>query len=72
MYLLQRYLNIKYGSESVVKTKFAKICNFLNDIQKVQELYKQNFQLISSQYYGPLLKEILDVQANCNNPNKVY
>ncbi|CAG2177824.1 unnamed protein product [Oppiella nova] len=57
------YLRIKYGSESKVKTKFLRIFNVLHDIQKLQELHRQNFKIISPDKYGPLLKEILDVPA---------
>jgi len=62
LYLLQRYLRIKYGSEC--ETKFSHILHILQDIHVLNELHKENYREIMSEKCGPLLREILDIPSD--------
>ncbi|CAG2100130.1 unnamed protein product [Medioppia subpectinata] len=65
VYLLQRYLRLKYGSESDVRNKFLRILNLMQDVQALDKLHKQNMiTTVSPNNFGPLLKEILDIQTD--------
>ncbi|CAG2104611.1 unnamed protein product [Medioppia subpectinata] len=62
LYLLERYLRVRYGSEC--ETKITKIWQILREIQEMRELHKQNFRELKAELCGPLLKEILDLPSN--------
>ena len=64
IHLLKRYLHLKYGSEYETNEKFHRFLNILSkDLQVIQKmqikLYKEN----NPQLYGPLVKELLDIEA---------
>ncbi|CAG2110489.1 unnamed protein product [Medioppia subpectinata] len=67
IYLLQRYLLLKCGSESESKPRLQALMNSLTDLSITAETHKryelsevaENHTLI--QYYGPLFREIYDI-----------
>ena len=60
MYLLQRYLLIKYGSESKMNEKFTEFMDILLDIETIYELHKKSSVEIKK-FLSPLVREVLDV-----------
>ncbi|CAG2105056.1 unnamed protein product [Medioppia subpectinata] len=71
-YLLQRYLYVKYGTESNVK--YGQVLAILHDITLVMEMYKKAIKHMSqnSPLLGPLLKEILDIEHDTCSRGKSY
>ncbi|CAG2177376.1 unnamed protein product [Oppiella nova] len=63
IYLLQRYLLLKYKCESESQTNLSKLMQCLSDLRVADELHRQH-ELSEyephKQYYGPLFKEIFD------------
>ncbi|CAG2170970.1 unnamed protein product [Oppiella nova] len=68
MYLLQRYLQIRYGSECEAKSRFIRLLNTLEDVQNLDKIHKQNnTEEPDPHRLGPLLTEILDIPHNNNS-----
>ncbi|XP_054169202.1 oxysterols receptor LXR-alpha-like [Oppia nitens] len=65
MYLLQRYLQVKYGNESIVKSKIIKTQSVVHLIQYMSEIHKQHIKVLNANYCGPVIKEILDIPNQC-------
>ncbi|XP_054169203.1 nuclear hormone receptor HR96-like [Oppia nitens] len=63
MYLLQRYLRLKYVSECESKTKFVKIMNSLEYLRHLNDIHRRNQNAKNTNHLGPLLREILDLPA---------
>ena len=59
IYLLQRYLNLKYKSDLETQTKLSKLMNPLKDLQIICDIEKKNGHEFYLETYGPILKEIL-------------
>ncbi|CAG2170085.1 unnamed protein product [Oppiella nova] len=59
IYLLQRYLNVKYKSDLETQTKLSKLMNPLKDLQIICDIEKRNGHEFYLETYGPILKEIL-------------
>ncbi|CAG2176243.1 unnamed protein product, partial [Oppiella nova] len=64
MYLLQRYLLLKYKSEFASKTKFLNLMNALIDINAVGKVFTRRCYLTDPKCLGPFLREILDVRID--------
>ncbi|CAG2109040.1 unnamed protein product [Medioppia subpectinata] len=60
MYLLQRYLQMKYGSECVAKCKFIRLMNGLSYANKLHQKYIVHFLDAIPSDISPLLNEICD------------
>jgi len=58
MYLLQRYLRLRYQSDCVSDTKFLRLLNSLKDLHIVNDKVAQNWVEPDAQGVLPLLKEI--------------
>ena len=58
MYLLQRYLQIKYKSDSVSITKFLRLLNTLIDLHIIDNKISENWSEADPKRILPLLKEI--------------
>ncbi|XP_054155034.1 nuclear hormone receptor family member nhr-8-like [Oppia nitens] len=77
LYLLRKYLYIKYGSESEANRIYSRILNLLPEIRVLNELQKQMYKTMTTVDRSPLLKEILlddiptptDGDINNNNNN---
>ncbi|CAG2109058.1 unnamed protein product [Medioppia subpectinata] len=64
IYLLQRYLLLKYGSNYESETKLQRLMNSLKDLRICSEIHKMNeTEEIREdlQNYGPLVKEVYDL-----------
>ncbi|CAG2100007.1 unnamed protein product [Medioppia subpectinata] len=59
LYLLQRYLYLKHGSESETQRKLSNFMNSLTDLQNICEIKKKNGHEFYLKSFGPILKEIL-------------
>ena len=60
MHLLQRYLLIKYQSESESKSKLTKLMNSLTDLYILNEKIRLNLLELCDLEEIPLVKEICD------------
>ncbi|CAG2165986.1 unnamed protein product, partial [Oppiella nova] len=60
MFLLQRYLRIRYGSEC--DTKLAQILDIIQDIRQLTDIHNQDTRLKDPKLLGPLLREVLDIE----------
>ncbi|CAG2173029.1 unnamed protein product [Oppiella nova] len=60
MFLLQRYLRIRYGSECDIK--LAQILNIIQDIRQLTDIHNQDTRLKDPKLLGPLLREVLDIE----------
>ena len=58
MYLLQRYLLLKYKSQSESKLKFLRLLDILVDLNYLDQIYSQNCIEKEPEYVPPLVKEI--------------
>ncbi|CAG2109971.1 unnamed protein product [Medioppia subpectinata] len=68
VHLLHRYLRAKYGSESDARLVFRQMVYILRDVRHQREVRRLNqLDVISTQSYGPLLKEILDIPTDSDN-----
>ncbi|CAG2100788.1 unnamed protein product [Medioppia subpectinata] len=63
MYLLQRYLLLKYQSESVAKTRFSQFMNILTELNVLRDIQRTH-TLDQSLNVTPLLLEVLDLKPN--------
>ncbi|CAG2162605.1 unnamed protein product, partial [Oppiella nova] len=64
MYLLERYLILKYRSECEAKSRFLRLMNTLNDVNILREMQKKHtLQLCNSSLVTPLLLEVFDVKS---------
>ncbi|CAG2111892.1 unnamed protein product, partial [Medioppia subpectinata] len=63
MYLLQRYLRLKYPSECETKAKFLRILNLLEYLQKLDEIHKLNYRETTDNPmdFGPIMREVFDI-----------
>ncbi|CAG2101238.1 unnamed protein product [Medioppia subpectinata] len=64
MYLLQRYLILKYGSECSAKTRFLQLMNTLNELNAIREVQRKEIITFITQrqlIVSPLLREIYDL-----------
>ena len=64
IYLLQRYLLLKYKSDSESQTKLQRFMNSLRELQVVSEVHKVNEVETIGQNIdscGPLFREIYDI-----------
>ncbi|CAG2173097.1 unnamed protein product [Oppiella nova] len=65
MYLLQRYLRLRYSSECETKAKFLRILNVLEYLEKLDEVNKLNYRECENHNeFGPLFREVFDIPAN--------
>ncbi|XP_054169196.1 nuclear hormone receptor HR96-like [Oppia nitens] len=62
MYLLQRYLLMKYRSEYKSKIKFLNLMNTLSEINILGEIFMKRC-FVRKANLGPFLKEILDIHT---------
>ena len=60
LYLLQRYLRIRYGSEC--DTKLTQILDIIQDIRQLTDIHNQDTRLKDPKLLGPLLREVLDIE----------
>lgn len=60
MYLLQKYLFLKYRSECEAKTKFLRLLNCLTDLYTLDEKITKNWSQTDPQRCMPLMSEICD------------
>lgn len=63
MYLLQRYLLLKYRSECESKEKFLRLLNTLKDLDELQRRQICLKKEKNPELFGPLVREILDIGA---------
>ncbi|CAG2109057.1 unnamed protein product [Medioppia subpectinata] len=64
IYLLQRYLLLKYGSNYESETKLQRLMNSLKELRICSEIHKMNETeeiRENIQNYGPLVKEVYDL-----------
>ncbi|CAG2168328.1 unnamed protein product [Oppiella nova] len=59
IYLLQRYLYLRYRSDLETQSKLLKLMNPLTDLQIICDIEKENGHEFYLETYGPILKEIL-------------
>ncbi|CAG2175867.1 unnamed protein product [Oppiella nova] len=59
IYLLQRYLYLRYRSDLETQSKLLKLMNPLIDLQIISDIEKENGHEFYLETYGPILKEIL-------------
>ncbi|CAG2101237.1 unnamed protein product [Medioppia subpectinata] len=59
MYLLQRYLILKYQTECEAKTRFLRLMNVLSDINLMREIQRRH--AMQSSLVTPLLQEVFDI-----------
>ncbi|CAG2100789.1 unnamed protein product [Medioppia subpectinata] len=62
MYLLQRYLQCKYGSDCEAKTRFLQLMNVIIDLNVLREVHKRNIEESAKISIPPLLEEVLDIK----------
>ncbi|CAG2108303.1 unnamed protein product [Medioppia subpectinata] len=62
MYLLQRYLQCKYGSDCEAKTRFLQLMNIIIDLNVLREVHKRNIEESAKISIPPLLEEVLDIK----------
>ncbi|CAG2100791.1 unnamed protein product [Medioppia subpectinata] len=65
MHLLQRYLLLKYRSESEAKTRFSQFMNILTELNVLRDIQRTH-TLDQSLNVTPLLQEVLDLKPNHN------
>ncbi|CAG2116110.1 unnamed protein product [Medioppia subpectinata] len=66
MYLLKRYLTIKYGSETEANTRFKQILDTLHDVNTLCEIQLKIERSRDPREVGPLMREIMDIPSNDN------
>ncbi|CAG2166097.1 unnamed protein product [Oppiella nova] len=59
MYLLQRYLRVKYSPPCEANVKFLRILNILYDMKTMRELHIENIRKVDARMCSPLMREIL-------------
>ncbi|XP_054164095.1 nuclear hormone receptor HR96-like [Oppia nitens] len=67
MYLLQRYLYMRYPTKFESKTKFLKLMSTLIDLHVIKEIHVTNCLRNDRDQISPLLREVCDVDDNINN-----
>lgn len=63
MYLLQRYLLIKYRYECESKEKFLRLLNTLYDLSSLGKVHASIGKQKNPEFLGPLVREVLDISA---------
>lgn len=63
MYLLQRYLQLKYSDDCEYKVKFLRILDVIQDLQQLQQIQKKHYRQADLSVLGPLSREILDING---------
>ncbi|XP_054153123.1 nuclear hormone receptor HR96-like isoform X2 [Oppia nitens] len=74
MHLLQRYLQLRYQSESDSKLKFLKLLNTLIDLNVLGQTKRENVKKKDPNIMSPLMKEIFEVksQSDYNSVQNTY
>ena len=62
MYLLQRYLEIKYYSKCEAKSKFLRLMTKLEELHSLNEEHIRMYLDADPSDFGPLLVEIFDLK----------
>ncbi|CAG2166177.1 unnamed protein product [Oppiella nova] len=63
MYLLQRYLAVRYQSQTESTLKFLKLLNCLKDLKVLSENFRLSMERKDPEHVPPLMREILDVNG---------
>jgi len=64
MYLLQRYLAIRYHSQTESALKFLKLLNCLKDLNVLSANLRLSMEHKNPEHVPPLMKDILDINEN--------
>ena len=61
MHLLQRYLLLKYRSESEVKSRLQRVVKCVQLLHKLNDTIKNDFVEYKPKYLGSLFREIYEI-----------
>ncbi|CAG2111036.1 unnamed protein product [Medioppia subpectinata] len=63
MHLLQKYLKVKYRTQS--DEKLLKLMDGLENLHQLSAIHFTNYSEVPPEYIGPLLREMLDTRESC-------